>query len=80
MNYKLFKYHDSNDDYTMPILLNKRELEVLSDNDIYKDHMIVLMKICEMDDSYGDENYKCDNLKNNEDWSDIGLDYAGYFN
>ena len=36
-----------------------------------------------MDYSYeyerDDESYRCDNVKNNEDWSDKGLDYAKDF-
>ena len=37
--------------------------------------MPLLLKICDLEDSYDYESDKCDNVKNNEDWNDKGLYY-----
>ena len=38
-----------------------------------------LLSICELDDSSDDEGNICDNVSNNKNWSDKGLDYADNF-
>ena len=64
--------------------MNKRELDNSSGDDSYDDRMPVFLNRSEMDDSSDnesdDESDICDNIKNNEYWSDKGLDYAEYLN
>ena len=66
----------------MPRLLNICQLENSSYHDSYDDRIPRFLNICELVHSYDDESDyesdKYDNVKNNEDWSDKGLDYAEY--
>ena len=63
----------------MSILLNRWEIDYSYDYGSYDYRMRWLFNICELDDSSDGESYKYNNLKNNEDWIDKGLDYTEYF-
>ena len=74
MKYKYLEEYNNSDDDTMPIFCNEWELENSYNYGNYDYHMPGLMNRCEMDDSSDDERDKCDNVKNNEYWSEKGLD------
>ena len=59
--------------------MNRWELENLSDDDSYDDHMKGFLNSCDLDDSSDDESDKCDNVNNNKDWIHKGLDHVEGF-